>query len=78
MGRIEDMYMVEIAININNEITFDKKKRGVFPNPYRHKTQYIESKRVSFHILWLYEKRSQLIGCRTMAVLHTWLEEALI
>ena len=51
MGRIEDMYMVEIAININNEITFDKKKRGLLPNPYRHMTQYTESKRVPFHIV---------------------------
>ena len=41
---------------------------------------HAEFKRVTFHIVvvWLYERRSQLIGVLAMVVLHSWLEEPLI
>ena len=41
---------------------------------------HAEFKRVTFDIVvvWLYERRSQLIGFLVMVVLHSWLEESLI
>ena len=37
-------------------------------------------KRVTFHIVvvYLYERRSQLIGVLAMVVLYSWLDESLI
>ena len=41
---------------------------------------HAEFKRVTFYIVvvYLYERRSQLIGVLMMVVLHSWLEESLI
>ena len=41
---------------------------------------HAEFKQVTFHIVvvWLYERRSQLIGVLVMVVLHSWLEGPLI